>query len=230
MVMGDIMFDREIKLIGEDNFNKIKEKKVAVIGIGGVGGYAVEALVRAGIQNLIIVDYDIVDITNLNRQIISLHENIGMKKTDVIKDRINKINPNCNVIVIDKKLDENNTKELFNYDIDYIIDACDTLKVKEQLILECSNRNIKLISSMGTGNKLNPELLKITDIKKTSYDPLAKKLRKFVKDNNIKNKVMVVSSTEEAKKIEGVISSISYVPSVAGLLCTSYVINDIINN
>lgn len=230
MVMGDIMFDREIKLIGEDNFNKIKEKKVAVIGIGGVGGYAVEALVRAGIQNLIIVDYDIVDITNLNRQIISLHENIGMKKTDVIKDRINKINPNCNVIVIDKKLDENNTKELFNYDIDYIVDACDTLKVKEQLILECSNRNIKLISSMGTGNKLNPELLKITDIKKTSYDPLAKKLRKFVKDNNIKNKVMVVSSTEEAKKIEGVISSISYVPSVAGLLCTSYVINDIINN
>lgn len=230
MVMGDIMFDREIKLIGEDNFNKIKEKKVVVIGIGGVGGYAVEALVRAGIQNLIIVDYDIVDITNLNRQIISLHENIGMKKTDVIKDRINKINPNCNVIVIDKKLDENNTKELFNYDIDYIIDACDTLKVKEQLILECSNRNIKLISSMGTGNKLNPELLKITDIKKTSYDPLAKKLRKFVKDNNIKNKVMVVSSTEEAKKIEGVISSISYVPSVAGLLCTSYVINDIINN
>lgn len=224
------MFEREIKLIGEDNYKKINNKTIAVIGVGGVGGYAVEALVRAGIQNIIIVDYDIVDITNLNRQIISLQENIGMKKTNVIKDRINKINPNCHVIIIDKKLDENNIISIFEYDIDYIIDACDTVKVKEQLILECSKRNIKLISSMGTGNKLNPELLQITDIAKTSYDPLAKKLRKFVKDNNIKNKVMVVSSTEVPKKVDGVIASISFVPSVAGLLCASYVINDIINN
>lgn len=222
------MFEREIKLIGIENYNKIKSKTVAVVGIGGVGGYAVEALIRAGVENLIIVDYDIVDITNLNRQIIALQENIGMKKTDVIKERIEKINPLCNVTIIDKKLDEENVVELFNYKIDYLIDACDTVKVKEKLILECLKRNVNQISCMGTGNKLNPELLKITDIRKTSYDPLAKRLRKFVNDNRIKDKVMVVSSTEQPKKTEGVIASISYVPSVAGLLCASYVINDII--
>lgn len=224
------MFEREINLIGIENYNKIKTKTVAIIGVGGVGGYAVEALVRAGIENLIIVDYDIVDITNLNRQIIALQNNIGMKKTSVIRDRINSINSSCNVIIMDKKLNENNVLELFDYNIDYIIDACDTVKVKEKLILECTKRKIKQISCMGTGNKLNPELLQITDIRKTSYDPLAKRLRKFVVDNKIKEKIMVVSSTEQPKKVEGYISSISYVPSVAGLLCASFVINDIINN
>ena len=224
------MFDREIKLIGIDNYNKIKSKTVAVVGVGGVGGYAVEALVRAGIEDIIIVDYVVVDITNLNRQIIAFQNNIGMYKTDVIKERINNINPNCNVTIINKKLDEFNLNLLFENKIDYLIDACDTVKVKEQLIIECINRNIKHISCMGTGNKLNPELLSITDIRKTNYDPLAKKIRKFVKDNKIKEKVMVISSTEEPKKIDGVISSISYVPSVAGLLCASYVINDIIKS
>ena len=222
------MFEREIKLIGEENLEKIKSKTVAVVGVGGVGGYAVESLVRAGISKLIIIEYDIVDITNLNRQIISLQSNIGKYKTDVIKERINNINPNCNVITINTKLNEDNLYLLFNEKPDYIIDACDTLKVKEMLILECKKRKIKLISSMGTGNKLNPELLKITDIRKTSYDPLAKKIRKFVVDNKIKGKVMVVSSVEQPKKVEGVISSISFVPPISGLLCTSYVINDIL--
>lgn len=222
------MFEREIKLIGEENLEKIKSKTVAVVGVGGVGGYAVESLVRAGISKLIIIDYDIVDITNLNRQIISLQSNIGKYKTDVIKERINNINPNCNVTTINTKLNEENLYLLFNENPDYIIDACDTLKVKEMLILECKKRKIKLISSMGTGNKLNPELLKITDIRKTSYDPLAKKIRKFVVDNKIKGKVMVVSSVEQPKKVEGVISSISFVPPISGLLCTSYVINDIL--
>lgn len=222
------MFEREIKLIGEENLEKIKSKTVAVVGVGGVGGYAVESLVRAGISKLIIIDYDIVDITNLNRQIISLQSNIGKYKTDVIKERINNINPDCNVITINTKLNEENLYLLFNEKPDYIIDACDTLKVKEMIILECKKRKIKLISSMGTGNKLNPELLKITDIRKTSYDPLAKKIRKFVVDNKIKGKVMVVSSIEQPKKVEGVISSISFVPPISGLLCTSYVINDIL--
>ena len=222
------MFEREIKLIGEENLEKIKSKTVAVVGVGGVGGYAVESLVRAGISKLIIIDYDIVDITNLNRQIISLQSNIGKYKTDVIKERINNINPDCNVITINTKLNEENLYLLFNEKPDYIIDACDTLKVKEMIILECKKRKIKLISSMGTGNKLNPELLKITDIRKTSYDPLAKKIRKFVVDNKIKGKVMVVSSVEQPKKVEGVISSISFVPPISGLLCTSYVINNIL--
>lgn len=222
------MFDREIKLIGIDNLEKIKTKVVAVIGLGGVGGYAVEALIRGGISNIIIVDYDTIDITNLNRQIISSQNNIGKYKTDICEERIKSINPLCNVIKINTKLTLDNLNILFSYDIDYIVDACDTLVIKQELIKESIKRNIKLISSMGTGNKLNPELLKIVDIRKTSYDPLAKKIRKFVKENNIKEKVMVVSSTEKGKKCDGIISSISFVPSVSGLLCASYVINDII--
>lgn len=224
------MFEREIKLIGENNLSKIREKTVLVVGVGGVGGYAVESLVRSGIENIIIIDYDIIDISNLNRQIIATLDNIGKKKTEVMKERINSINPDCHVKVIDKKLDENNVYEIFESKIDYVIDACDTVKVKEKLILECLKRNIKQISCMGTGNKLDPSLLKITDIRKTSYDPLAKKLRKFVNDNKINKKVMVVSSEEKAKKVVGCIGSISYVPPAAGLLCTSYVINDIISN
>lgn len=222
------MFEREIKLIGIDNLNKIKSITVAVIGVGGVGGYAVESLVRAGISNILVVDYDTVDITNLNRQVISLQNNIAKYKVDVIEERIKLINPECNVIKICKKLDKDNLNKIFDYKIDYVIDACDTLIVKEQLIIECIKRKIKLISSMGTGNKLNPELLKIVDIRKTSYDPLAKRIRKFVVDNKIKEKVMVVCSTEQPRKVEGKVSSISFVPPVSGLLCSSYVINDII--
>lgn len=224
------MFEREIKLIGINNLEKINKEKVIVVGAGGVGGYAIEALVRASITNVMIIDYDTIDITNLNRQIIATQNNIGKYKVDVVKERINSINPNCNVITLCKKLDEENLNEIFNFNPTYIIDACDTLKVKQKLIIECKKRNIKLISSMGTGNKLNPELLKITDIRKTSYDPLAKKIRKFVIDNKIKGKVMVVSSTESPKKVEGTISSISFVPPISGLLCASYVINDIIKN
>ncbi len=224
------MFERELKLIGEENYQKIKDKKVAVIGVGGVGGYAVEALIRSGIEKILIIDFDKIDITNLNRQIIALQDNIGLYKTDVIKERIKKINPNVNIDILCEKLDELNTNKIFDYKLDYVVDACDSIKVKEQLILECTKRKIKLISCMGTGNKLNPELLSITDIRKTKYDPLAKKIRKFVKDNKITEKIPVVSSIEEPKKIQGKISSISFVPATAGMYCASYVINDIIKS
>lgn len=222
------MFDREIKLIGIENFKKIQSKTVMVIGVGGVGGYAVEGLVRGGISNIIIVDYDKIDITNLNRQIISLQDNIGQQKIDVIKNRITAINPDCKVTIINQKVDDDNIERLFEQKIDYIVDACDTVKVKEKLIILAIAKKIKLISSMGTGNKTNPELLTITEIRKTSYDKLAKKIRKFVIDNKIKEKVMVVSSTEPPKKVTNAIGTISYVPAVAGMLCASYVINDII--
>lgn len=222
------MFEREIKLIGTEKFNKIQSKTVIVIGVGGVGGYAVEALVRGGISNIIIIDYDKIDLTNLNRQIIAKQNNIGSYKTETIKNRIKSINPNCNVTIINKKLDSNNIDNIFEQKIDYIVDACDTLQVKQKLITIAITKKIKLISSMGTGNKLNPELLKITDIRKTSYDPLAKKIRKFVNDNQIKEKIMVVSSTEQPKKTVNPIGTISFVPAVAGMLCASYVINDII--
>jgi len=222
-------FER-LELLIHEKINDIYHKTVLIIGLGGVGSYAVEALVRSGISNFIIVDNDTISLSNLNRQLMTYHSNIGSFKTDEIQKRILDINPKANIIKITKFIDMNNINKLFEYDIDYVVDACDTLIVKLELIRMCKRKNIKLISCMGTGNKMDPTKLKITDIRKTSYDPLAKKIRKFVTDNKINKKVMVVSSTEVPKKVEGVISSISYVPSVAGLLCASYVINDIINN
>lgn len=222
------MFDRVVKLIGENEFNKINSKTVAVIGIGGVGGYAVEGLVRSGISSIIIVDYDVIDISNLNRQIIADNKHIGYFKVDEMERRILSINPNCKVIKLYDKLSLDNIDNLFKYSFDYLIDACDTIVVKQELIRRCLENNIKIISCMGTGNKLNPSLLEITDISKTSYDPIAKKIRKYIKDNHIKGKVPVVYSKEQNKKFEGTIPSMIFVPGAAGLLCSNYVITDII--
>lgn len=224
------MYERIIKLIGEDNLNKIKKTTVCVVGLGGVGGYAVEGLVRSGIGKLILVDYDKVDITNLNRQIIANQNNINYYKTDIAEKRIKEINPNCEIIKINIKLDENNINNLFRYKFNYLIDACDTITVKEELIKNCLNKNIGIISSMGTGNKMNPSDLEVIDIKKTSYDPIAKKIRKYLRDNNINSKVMVVSSKEKGKKFEGTIPSMIFVPATSGLLCANYIIKDIINS
>ena len=220
-----------LELLVKDKVNDIKNKTVLVVGVGGVGGYAVETLVRSGIENIIVVDNDIVDITNLNRQIISLRSNIGKKKVDVIENRIKDINPECNVIKYDLFLTKENTKDLFDRKIDYVVDACDTMDVKKELIRICNVQNIKLISSMGTGNKLNPKKLEIMDLRKTSYDPIAKILRKYVKDEKINKKVMVVSSTEQPIKTNSTtIGSTSFVPACAGLLITSYIINDIVGD
>lgn len=220
------MFAREELLIGS-KIDLLKTKTVLVLGLGGVGGYALESLVRAGIGKVIIVDNDVIDITNLNRQIIALQSNIGMKKVDAFELRIKDINPLCEVIKLSTFITKDNIDILFNYHLDYVIDACDTIETKKELIRKCIAKKIKFISSMGTGNKLDPTKLEIIDIRKTSYDPIAKIIRKMVKDEHITSKVMVICSKEEVKKVDG-IGSISYVPSIAGLLCTSYVINDIL--
>lgn len=223
-------FER-LELLIQDKINDIYNKTVLIIGLGGVGSYAVEALVRSGISNLIIVDNDTISLTNLNRQLMAYHTNIGNFKTDEIEKRILSINPNASVTKITKFIDMNNINNLFNTHIDYVVDACDTLMVKLELIRICKNKNIKLISSMGTGNKMDPSKLKIMDIRKTSYDPLAKKIRKMIKDEKINGKVMVVCSDEEPKvKIDKVIPSNSFVPATAGLLCASYIINDIVGD
>jgi tRNA A37 threonylcarbamoyladenosine dehydratase len=222
------MFERTIKLVGEENFKKITNTTVAVIGIGGVGGYAVEALIRSGISSIILVDYDTIEITNLNRQIISDQKHIGYFKVDEMEKRILNINPTCKITTLYDKLSIDNINILFKYSFDYLIDACDTISVKQELIKRCLKNNIKIISCMGTGNKLNPSMLEITDIKKTSYDPIAKKIRKYLKDNNINKKVPVVYSKEQNKKFEGSIPSLIFVPATAGLLCSNYVIKDII--
>ncbi len=215
-------------LVGNENIKKISDARVLVLGLGGVGSYALEAIARSGVGNVVIVDYDKIDITNLNRQLMTNHNNIGFLKTEVWKERIKDINPNCNVEVVTKKLTKEDVNDLFKYNIDYVIDACDTLEVKKELILACHKNKVKLISSMGTGNKFDPSRLKIMDIRKTSYDPLAKNIRKFVVDNKINYKVNVVCSDELPLKVSNPIGSTAFVPATSGLLCASFVINDII--
>ena len=220
-------FEREELLIG-DKINILKEKTILVLGLGGVGGYVVESLARCGIGNLILVDYDKVDITNINRQIIATYDTIGKLKTECFKERIADINKECNVTILNMFYGEENRDSLFNQKIDYVIDCCDSLNSKVILIEECFKRNIPVISCMGTGNKLHPEKFLITKLKKTEYDPLAKKLRFLLKNKKELLEVDVLYSTEQPKPYQGKIGSISYVPSVAGLLLTSYVINKFI--
>ena len=224
------MFDRLEKLIGKENLNKLHSKTVAVVGVGGVGGYALETLVRNGIENVIIVDNDTIDITNKNRQIIALNSTIDMNKVDAFEKRIKDINENVNVIKLQIFLNEETKKELFKYNIDYLVDSCDTVTTKIMLIRECLNRNIKFISSMGTGNKFDPKKLVITDIKKTSYDPLAKVIRHEINKLNITDPVTVLSSTEEPIKT-GLRTPASYsvVPNTAGILIADYILKEIID-
>lgn len=215
------------KIVSKDNVELLKKSKVAVIGLGGVGGNALESLVRFNIGNIVLVDNDVVDITNLNRQLLSLRSNIGLNKTEVARNRILDINPDCNIICLNLFLNKSNIEELFKYDFDYLVDACDTIDTKMLLIEECNKRNIKIISCMGTANKFNPTLLEIIDIRKTTYDSIAKILRKRIKDNNIKYKIDVVCSKEKPIVSDG-LGSNSIVPSTAGILCAYYIIKNII--
>ena len=223
-------FSRFEKIVGSDNLDLLQNKSVLILGIGGVGGYVAEALARSNVGTLILVDFDIVDETNINRQIIALKSTIGIKKVDVLESRIKDINEDCNVIKIDKFIDDKNLVDLFEYDIDYFVDACDTMTTKKKVIDECLKRKIKFITSMGTGNKLDPSKLVITDIRKTVNDPLARILRKYIKDNKINSKIDVLSSTElPVKTGDRTPSSTSFVPSSAGLLIASYIIRKFIN-
>lgn len=222
------MFERLIPMIGSNNLEKIASKTVLVVGLGGVGGYAIEGLVRSGITRFIIVDYDTISLSNLNRQIISNHNNIGEYKIDVVEKRILSINPNCQIKKIPIKLNLDNISILFEENFDYCIDACDTISVKQELIIKCLEKDIKIISSMGTGNKVTPLELEIIDIKKTSYDPIAKRIRKYLKQKGITKQVLVVSSKEKGQPFQGNIPSMIFVPAVSGLLCASFVIKDII--
>ena len=223
-------FSRFIKVIGEEDFVSLNNKCVLVLGVGGVGGYVVEALARSGIGRLIIVDFDVIDETNINRQIIALESSIGLKKVDVLEKRIKDINRECDVIKVDNFITLDNLEELFKYDIDFFVDACDTTSVKKEIIRKCINKKIKFISCMGTGNKLDPSMLEIVDIRKTNNDPLARMIRKFVKDEKINSKVMVLSSNEVPVKTgERTPGSTAFVPPAAGLMIASYVVKKLLN-
>lgn len=222
--------DRTERLIGTEKLNILKKSTIAIFGIGGVGSYVLEALARSGIENLIIIDKDIVDITNINRQLIATHSSIGQSKTSVAKKRLLDINPNCNVISIKEFVNKENIVNILNkYNIDYIVDAIDTVSSKLSIIQYANDNNIKIISCMGTGNKLDATKFEITDINKTSVCPLSKVIRKELRKLNIP-KLKVIYSKEEPKKINSnTPASISFVPSVAGLLIAGEVIRDIIN-
>ena len=223
-------FSRCEILIGKEKLDLIKTKTVLVIGLGGVGGYAIESLVRNGIENIILCDYDKVDITNINRQVIALHSTIGEDKTKAFLNRIKDINPKCRVKIINEFIDKEKIDNLFMENIDYVIDACDTIETKKEIIKICLDKNIKFISCMGTAKKLDPTRLKITDLRNTNYDKIAKILRKWAKDEKIKGKIYVVSSSEEVIKTcdNKKLGSMSFVPNTAGILCAKYVIDDII--
>lgn len=221
------MFDRLISLIDEDNFNKIQEKKILLIGVGGVGSYALEGLVRNGFRNITIVDYDKIDITNLNRQLITNMNNIGHSKVIEGILRAKSINSNIEIDGIEKKLSQDDLDDILKLGYDYVIDACDDIQVKFALIEKSLHHNYKLISSMGTAKKLDPTKLSITTLDKTTNDPLARILRKKVKDAHINKKIWVVSSSEVPLDIT-TLGTANLVPSVAGLLCVSFILNDIV--
>ena len=222
------MLDRLELLVGAEGIFKLKSSKIVVVGLGGVGGYVVESLIRSGIENIIIVDYDTIDESNLNRQIIATRDNIGKLKVDEFEKRILSINDKVNITKLPIFIDENNIDELFLDDITYIIDACDSIKAKKFIISKCLEKNIKFITCLGTGKRMDPSKLKICDIRETKYDPIARILRKYVKDNRINSKVLCCYSEEEPIKYNSnVIGSNSFVPSSAGLLISSYVVRDI---
>ncbi len=221
------MFDRLIALIDESNYNKIKQQKILLVGVGGVGSYALETLVRNGFTNITIIDYDKIDITNLNRQLITNNQNIGHSKVIAGILRSKSINPDILIDGIENKLTETNIEEILALNFDYVIDACDDINIKFLLMLKKEQYKYQLISSMGTAKKLDPTKLKITTLDKTTNDPLARILRKKVKDAKIKYKINVVSSDEVPLPIK-TLGSANLVPSVAGILCVSYIINDLI--
>ena len=218
--------DRLESLIGKENLNKLQNIKIAIVGIGGVGGYVLEGLVRSGVMNITLIDGDKIDPTNLNRQIISTSNNIGELKVNEAAKRVLQINPNVIVNKFSIFLTKENIQEIIDNDFDYIIDACDDVDVKIELIKFCYRNDIKIISSMGTAKKLDGTKFKIDTLNNTKYCPLAKKIRKSLSLDEQKYTTVVYS--EEVKKDINVLGSISYVPAIAGLLICNAIINDII--
>lgn len=222
------MFDRLELLIGKENIEKISKINVLIVGIGGVGGTALEALVRSGVKNITIIDKDVFSESNLNRQILSTRDSIGLYKVDVGINRCKSINPDVNITGLKINLDEKNVNELEYFD--FIIDACDDINAKLALMQYANKNNINLISSMGTGKRLNPSNVIITRLDKTNNDPLAKKMRYEARKRGLKLNIPVVCSKEEPINNDRIIASSIFVPSTAGLMLSYYIIEKVIND
>ncbi|MDG5470911.1 tRNA threonylcarbamoyladenosine dehydratase [Jeotgalibacillus sp. ET6] len=241
-------FSRNELAIGSEGIDLLKGKTVAVLGIGGVGSFAAEALARSGVGRLILVDKDDVDITNVNRQVIALLSTVGQPKADLMKTRIEDINPDCEVISLKMFYTEETYEEFFSHGLDFVVDASDTISYKIHLMKECLKREIPIISSMGAANKMDPTRFQIADISKTHTDPIAKVIRKQLRKEGIPKGIPVVFSDEspiiireEVRKTVGndeaairkakmPPSSNAFVPSVAGLIAASYVINTLLKD
>lgn len=219
-------FSRTAQLLGNENVENLFDKHVIVFGVGGVGGYVVEALARSGIGKISIVDNDVVNESNINRQIIALHSTVGMQKVEVLKNRILDINPECKVFVYNQFFLPENSND-FDFSIyDYVVDAVDTVTAKIEIIKKSKESNVPVISSMGTGNKLNPMGFKVSDISKTKVCPLARVMRNELKKRGI-SKVKCVYSEENPVIQTQTPASVAFVPPVAGLLIASEVVKDL---
>lgn len=224
-----LRFSRLEKLIEENDLNILNDLSVLILGVGGVGGYVAESLARSGVGNLILVDFDTIDESNINRQIIALDSTIGLKKVDVLEKRLKEINNDINIVKVDKFIDSENFTSLFDYKIDFFVDACDTVTTKKCVIKYCLDNNIEFITCMGTGNRFDPSKLEIIDIRKTNNDPLARIIRKFIKDLKTNKKVLVCTSSElPVKTGDRTPGSTAFVPSSAGLLIGSYIVRKFI--
>lgn len=229
-------FERTRMLLGNDNINKLENASVIIFGIGGVGSFVCESVARAGVGKITLVDNDDISITNINRQLIALNSTIGRKKTEVMAERILDINPKCKVECVNEFILYDNINNVLNKKYDYCVDAVDTVTAKLAIIMRCNELNIPVISSMGTGNKLNPELFEITDIYKTSVCPLAKVMRKELKSRGIKKlkvcyskeEPLIPLETKEETNKRRTPGSISFVPSVAGLIIGGEVVKNIL--
>lgn len=249
--MKQHLFSRTELLIGKEGLDKLNKSKIVVLGLGGVGSYTVEALVRAGVGNLILVDDDTVCLTNLNRQIHANFDTISKPKSEVMRERIERINPNCNIITYQTFIKEDNIGDIIDEDVDYVIDAIDTVSSKLSIIVWCKERGINIISCMGTGNKLDPTQFRVADIYSTKICPLAKVMRSELRKRGIKDLTVVYSEEKPLKpKSEEVVTckegcvcaagsrkcsnkrqipgSISFVPPVAGMVLASEVVKSIL--
>ncbi|MEF2968910.1 tRNA threonylcarbamoyladenosine dehydratase [Paenibacillus sp. M1] len=239
-------FSRTELAIGAEGLDILKKSTVAVLGVGGVGAMAVEGLARTGVGRIIMIDKDVVDITNINRQIHALTTTIGQKKADLMCDRVKLINPECETIALNMFYTEETYEELFKYDIDYILDASDTIMYKIHLIKECRKRGIPILSSMGAANKMDPTKFQVADISKTHMDPMARVIRTKLREDGIKKGVKVVFSTEppvkprqdvtekiapagaKIRKAKQPPASNSFVPPVVGLIMVSVAVRELL--
>lgn len=220
-------YTRTIAILGQEAINKLKKSHIAIFGVGGVGSYTVEALARAGVGKIDLIDNDTFNITNINRQLYATHKTIGKYKVDIARERILDINPECFVTTHKMFYLPENADSIDLSKYDYVVDAIDTVAAKVELIIRANKCDVKIISSMGTGNKLHPEMFEVTDIYKTSVCPLAKVMRTRLKKEGIKRLKVVYSKEQPLTTADNIIGSVPFVPSVAGIMLAGEIINDL---